>query len=231
MTLEKIIDKGEYLFESNSSLYFLQWVNGKKENFFCYKDTLKQIEEVEFLNAITHNWEKIQNHLKFPLHDYCFAQAPNGEMFFQNYQNGILRNFDKNGNFKSSTNLDELVNCGHAIYSIQFEAPNFLWLAFPTGQTVSKLDLSTNQEVFKIGEYTFDDVFEPLNYPETIFINGKNLYISNMGNSTVNHLDLNNYNLTIKHRDFPSKVWEFTQVNNDSYVRLANGIFKIKNVR
>ena len=52
-----------------------------------------------------------------------------------------------------------------------------------------------------------------------------------MGNSTVNHLDLNNYNLTIKHRDFPSKVWEFTQVNNDSYVRLANGIFKIKNVR
>ena len=61
MTLEKIIDKGEYLFESNSSLYFLQWVNGKKENFFCYKDTLKQIEEVEFLNAITHNWEKIQN--------------------------------------------------------------------------------------------------------------------------------------------------------------------------
>ncbi len=223
--LTKIADKGDYLVSDNNRLLFIEWTDRDKIFFAFNNDKgLQKIQEKEFCSAIGgYQFEKIQNQLGRPIHDFSSTVGPNGDRYFCFYQTDVIYGFDKDGNKKFEWTPE--IGQGHCIYDIKFQSPNSMWLAFPTGQTVTKVSLDTKEEEYQIGEYTYDHIYEPLSYPESLFITDRHLFIPNMGNNKLYRLDLTTYKLDLI-ETFPDRLWEYIQIGEDEYVHLDKGVYK-----
>lgn len=117
---------------------------------------------------------------------------------------------------------------GHPIYDIKFQEPHFLWLAFPTGQTVAKVNLTDKKEVYKIGEYSWDDNCEPLSYPESVFIKDNNLFIPNMGNNKLFKVDTQTKKMDLK-MTFQEKLWQYEETPIGTFIVTDTGIYELEN--
>lgn len=230
-TLTKIFEDGTYLTNHNGQLLFIEWLPNQINNFYCY-DPLRGLQptaEEIFSKAIGgEHFGKIERHLADKIRDYSSTSGLNGERFFCNFQSGIIKGFDTAGTkiYEWDTNKDE-IGPGHAIYDIVFEPPHFMWLAFPTGQTITKVSLATREEVFRIGEYTFEEIYEPLSYPESLFITDTDLFISNMGSGKLFRLGLQTLQLELD-RTFPERLWEYIKIGETEYVKLDKAIYKVE---
>ncbi|MEM6806554.1 MAG: hypothetical protein AAF696_34460 [Bacteroidota bacterium] len=174
-------------------------------------------------------WEKVGNTLgpkSNGLGTAC-SLAKNGELFSIHFQNGILHIWSERGELNEVLELNEIFTYGHLIYDIEFQAPHFLWLAFPTGQTVAQFDLKDKIETFRIGEFTFEKKYEPLSYPETLFSTQEELFIPCMGTGEIYKLKFETKELRLyKTTDKP--LWEFVKVAMGEFVRIENSIFKLE---
>jgi hypothetical protein len=227
MELKQIITSGAELFVKGDTLYFLQWNEDIKNKFYSFGNELLEIKEEDYLLAIHPNWDKIQKKLNVPLHDYSWSKGDDNTIYLICFQSNKLHIFNSDGTLLRNINIDEKIPSGHCVYSIQVQEPNYIWLAYPTGQTVTKFDLINEVETWRIGDYTFDEVTEPLCYPESIFLKGNLLYISNMGTSSVKKLNIQNLELNDHLSTFPSRVWEYVEGDEKTFVRLEDGIYQI----
>lgn len=225
--LTKIHNKGTSLIRDHDRLLFIVWTDTVK-NFFSYDHNhgLQSVDEIEYCKVIGGDqYEQIQKQLGSPLHDYASTIGMNGDRYFCTYQNDIIHGFDRNGIKKLEWQPE--VGMGHPIYDIKFHPPNSMWLAFPTGQTVTKVSLTTKEEEYRIGEYTYDEIYEPLSYPESLFVTDKHLFIPNMGNNKLFRLDLATNELELIHT-FDDRLWQYLEIGNNKYVNLDNGLFEWK---
>ena len=230
MKLKKIIESGSHLAVSNGTLLFLQWKGSRKHKFYSYskKQGLISISERDYSGAIGGQyWEKIERELRHPIHDYSWTTGLNDSRYFLSFREGIIHGFDKSGIKDYEFDVDSFIGSGHAIYDIKFQAPSFMWLAFPSGQTVTQIDLIDRKEVFRIGDYTFEEVYEPLSYPESLFINGKDLYIPNMGTGKLFKLNLETKELK-DYLDIEGKLWEYIKINDTEFIKLDEGIYELE---
>jgi hypothetical protein len=231
MQLRKITEKGGTgNFQiGESEIFIVSWNNGANPDFFAFDSSkiLKQIDKEYFsISVIGKNYKKIEEQLPSDIESYQVTKDEKENIYFCFYQEGIIHGFDKNGNKFLEWGADE-VGQGHPIYDIKYQYPDFLWLAFPTGQTVTQVSISKKKEIFKIGEYTWDDKYEPLSYPESIFVNDKYLYVPNMGNSKLFRLELATKELELI-ETFEEKIWQYGETEIGNFIITDTGLYEIK---
>jgi hypothetical protein len=231
MKLIKITDKsrsgGMHLIDGE--ILFCSWNIGETPKFYAFKKskTLRAVDEVYFTKKIVgDNYAVIQKILPQKIYSYSITKGNNGDIYFCEEIESVVYKFDNMGNlvFKWEVELGQ----GHPVYDIKFQPPDFLWLAFPTGQTVAQVNISTKQEVFKIGTYTWDDIYEPLNYPESIFIKDGYLYIPNMGDGKLFKVDVLTKDIELI-AVFEERVWQYVESEIGVFLLTSTGIYEISN--
>jgi outer membrane protein assembly factor BamB len=230
MTLNKITDKQRtsYLHITQTEILTIDWSDGKNLVFYAFdkSENLRIVDKDYFgLTTVGNNYKKIEKQLFGSLEDYCSTKGENGDIYFCTHQEDKLYRFDKNGNKTLEWEVE--IGVGHPIYDIKFESPDFMWFAFPTGQTVSQVSISEKKEVFKVGEYSWEDDSEFLSYPESIFITQSHLYIPNMGNNRLYKLDLKTKELTLI-KTFEEKIWQYAQTEFGTFIVTDSGIYEMK---
>lgn len=230
MKLTKITEKGKTgNFDiGQSEILICSWNNGANPDFYAFdiSKIVRQVDQEYFATAVVgENYKKIEQSLPEKVHNYRITKSSNEDIFFCTYQEGTIYGFDNFGNPILNWNVE--VGEGHPIYDIKFQEPNFLWLAFPTGQTVTQVGLTDKQEVFKIGEYSWDDNCEPLSYPESVFIKGNNLFIPNMGNKKLFKVDLLTKNMDLV-STFEEKIWQYAETEIGTFIVTDTGIYELE---
>jgi hypothetical protein len=228
--LTKITDKGKTgnFDVGQGEILICSWNDGANPDFYAFDNSkiIKQVNEEYFAKAVVgENHKKIAEILPEKIHNYRITKSNNGEIYFCTFQEGIIYGFDKLGNSILNWNIE--VGEGHPIYDIKYQEPDFLWLAFPTGQTVTQVCLTSRKEVFKIGEYSWDDNCEPLSYPESIFIGDNNLYIPNMGNKKLFKVDLLTKNIDLI-TTFEERIWQYGETEIGTFLVTDTGIYELE---
>ena len=230
MKLTKITEKGKTgnFHVGKSEILIVGWNNGANPDFFAF-DITKEIRKVDkeyfALSIVGKNYELIENQLPSSIESYSITKDKNDNIYFCFYQDGIIYGFDKNG-VKFLEWITEIGE-GHPIYDIKCESTEFMWLAFPTGQTVTQVSISEKKETFKIGEYSWEDDSELLSYPESIFLTEKSLYIPNMGNNRLYKIDLKTKKLRLINT-FEEKIWQYSETDIGTFLVTESGIYEMK---
>lgn len=221
--MTRLFEKQSYLYKRDGRIIFA--IEGSSFYSFHPNEGIKVLSKITFKETLigTH-YQKIGSQLKSNIENYILTKGQDGNLYFSYYQEGTIIGFDQNGN--KQFEWVDTIGQGHAIYDIQFQAPNYLWLAYPTGQTITQIDLTTGKEVYRIGEYTYEDKYEPLCYPESVFINKGKLYISNMGKKQLLGLDLLTKELKIV-RSFKEINWQYLETEIGKFLVLESGIYQL----
>lgn len=231
MTITKITDKGKTgdIHSSSSEIIFTCYGSGVKKLYAFDKTRIvREIDKEYFgLKVIGDCFEKINNQLPNPIQDYKITKSQNGIIYFSFYQDELIYGFNNEG-IKVFVWKDKIGN-GHAIYDIKFQEPDFLWLSFPSGQTITQISISTKEEVYKIGNYSYDENdVDILSFPESTFVKKNELYIPNMGNGKLLKLDTISKEINL-HAIFEEKIWEYIESEIGTFIVTGNGIFEIEN--
>lgn len=230
MKLKKITEKGKTgsFHIGKSEILIVSWNNGANPDFYVF-DKTRKIREVDkdyfALAIIGENYKIIENQLPSSIESYSIAKDLNGNSYYCFYQDGIIYGFDKNGT-KFLEWIAEIGE-GHPIYDIKYQEPNYLWLAFPTGQTVTQVSISEQKETFKIGEYSWEDNTEPLSYPESVFVKGDFLFIPNMGNSRLYKFNIGTKELKLI-ETFNEKIWQYSETEIGTFIVTDTGIYEVE---
>jgi len=230
MKLIKITEKGKSgnFHVGKSEVLIVSWNNGANPDFFAFNKT-KEIRKVDkeyfALNIVGEKYQVIESQLPSSIESYSITKDKKDNIYLCFYQDGIIYGFDKNGTkfLEWTAEIGE----GHPIYDIQSESPEYLWLAFPTGQTVSQVSLSEKKETFKIGDYSWEDNSDFLSYPESIYLDENYLYIPNMGNSRLYKVDLKTKEMKLIDT-FEERIWQYSKTDFGTYIVTDTGIYELK---
>ena len=231
MLLKKITDKGKTgnFYTGKSEILTIDWNNGANPDFYAFGDS-REVRKVDkeyyALATIGENYKLIEEQLPSSIESYQLAKDEKGNMYFCFYQEGVIHGFDKDAKRILEWEADE-IGQGHAIYDIDYQFPDFLWLAFPTGQTVAQISISDKKETFKIGEYTWEEKYEPLSYPESLFVKGESVFIPNMGNNKLFRLNNESKELQLI-ETFDEKLWQYRETNLGTFIVTDTGIYEIE---
>lgn len=233
MILNKITDKQKtsYLHVTKSEILTIDWGDGKNLTFYAFDKSKKmRIVDKEYFGVATvgSNYKKIEEQLLGSLEDYCSTRGRNGSIYFCTHNEGVIYGFDKNADLilKWSIEFGE----GHPVYDIKFQAPDFLWLAFPTGQTVTQVSISEQKPTHQIGEYSYEDNSDLLSYPESIFVKNNTLLIPNMGNNKLFEFDLLSKHISLL-TTFDEKIWQYTENKMGIFLLTDSGIYEIESLK
>lgn len=229
--MKRITDIGETgkLDFGQNEVLFCSWNNGANPDFYTFDKSkiVKKVDAEYFANAVVgENYKKIEQVLPSKVHNYNITKSKNGDTYFCTEQEGIIYGFDVFGNsiLKWYVEIGE----GHPINHIEFQEPHFLWLAFPTGQTVTQVNLTNKEEVYKIGEYSWDDDSELLSFPESTFIKDNFLFIPNMGNKKLYKVDLKTKNIELI-SIFEEGIWQYAETEIGTFLITDSGIYELEN--
>lgn len=230
MKLTKITDKGKTgnFDVGQNEVLICNWNNGANPDFYAFDHSknVRQVDQEYFAKAIVgEHYKKIEQELPEAVHNYRITKGGNGDTYFCTFQEGTLYGFDRFGNYILKWNID--VGEGHPIYDIKYQEPSFLWLAFPTGQTVAQVSLISKQETYRIGEYSWDDNSDPLSYPESIFVGDNHLFIPNMGNRKLFKVDLLTKNMELV-KTFEERVWQYEETEIGTFIVTDTGVYELE---
>ena len=230
MKLIKVTEKAKAAnFEvGQSEILFCDWINGTNPDFYSVNKSkvLRQVDQQYFALATVGNiYQAIEKVLPKSVHNYRLTKSKNGDIYFCTYQEDRIFGFDRLGNCFLNWEIE--VGEGHPIYDIKFQEPDFLWLAFPTGQTVTQVSLTKRKEIFRIGDYSWEDNSEPLSYPESIFIKGHELFIPNMGNSKLFKVDLTTKQMSLL-LTFEEKIWQYEETGIGTFIITDTGLYEME---
>lgn len=231
MQLTKITEKGEKgnFYIGKSEILTISWNNGANPDFFAFNESrkIRQVNKEYFeIQTVGVNYKLIEEQLPSCIEGYKSAKDERGNLYFCHYQEGIIHGFDKNAKRILEWGADE-VGQGHPIYDIDYQFPDFLWLAFPTGQTVTQVSISERKETFKIGEYTWVEKYDPLSYPESLFVKGRYVYIPNMGNNKLFRFDNETMELKLI-ETFEERLWQYEETDLGTFIVTDTGIYEIE---
>lgn len=224
--MNKVIDKGSFIYQYQEEILIIDHKDIEIK-FYGYNihGDLKKIQKSEYFNkVIGSNYKLIEQQLCEPIEYYQVTKDLSGNIYLSTFRDNKIIGFNEAG--KLSYEWIDKISKGHSIYDIKFQSPNYLWIAYPSGQTVSQIHLKTGNEIFRIGEYSYEAIYEPLSYPESLFIDQEYLYIPNMGNKKLFELNLNTYELKLK-KIFEEKIWQYLMIGKREFVLLESGIYEI----
>ena len=230
MRLTKISDKGASgnLYMRMNEILFINWTGNGDAQYFSI-DASKRTNEIskEYFARLVYGQDylTIEGGLKYGIENYRVTISENGNRYLCFYQQGVIFGFDKNGKKVYEWEAYELSG-GHALYDIECQSSDLLWLAFPTGQTVTQVSLSERKEVQRIGDYTWDDVYEPLNFPEGLSVVDDELFIANMGSKQLYKMDLQTNKLDIE-ESFNVPIWDYIKTNIGDFIVTNDGVFEV----
>lgn len=213
---------------SDSEILFIDWTDQAHLNYYSLdkNKNFRITDRDYFLNKIVGtNYKKIEHQLPASIEHYSSTIAKNGDIYFCTYREDNIYRFDKNGLKTLEWQIE--FGIGHPIYDIKYEPPDYIWLAFPTGQTVSQVSISKQKEIFRIGEYTYEDDSKLLCYPESLFITETHLYIPNMGNKRLYKMDLNTKEMDLIYT-FEEKLWQYVETEFGTFILSDSGIYEIQ---
>ena len=192
---------------------------------------LREISRDTFLQMMIGDYyQKIQDHFTTELEHFSIQRDLGGNLYIHFYQEWDMYNFDDKGNLLKKINLD--FSEGHTCYDIKIEPPHHLWLTFPTGNTVVKLNLNTLLITKIYGDFSWQDTDTKDNkflaYPESLWVDNGTVYIPNMGNGKLFAVNAQNSELNLKHT-FKDELWNYFILSNREYVKLQSGTFMILN--
>lgn len=187
---------------------------------------VKQVTRHHFATAIYgQSYEAIERQLPFPIVNYSTTADKDGASFFCCNQEGIIYGFDKGARKFLEWNAAELGQ-GHAIYDIAYQHPDSLWLAFPAGQTITQVSISKKEETYRIGDYNYENRYDPLSFPEHLFLKDDLLFIANMGTKQLCVLDLHTNELTTV-ATFDEPIWQYAENDIGAFIATSTGIYEI----
>lgn len=230
MELRKIIDssKTSGIHLGNAEILTINWRNGPHP-IFRAMDASRAFRTVDkhyfALATVGEHYPLIESQLSDTLESYVTCKDPQGNLYFSNYKDETLYGFTPQGKQILNWQPNDIGN-GHPIYDIAYEAPDYLWLAFPTGATVTKVSLSQQKEVFRIGSYAYEEPFGLLSFPESISIQGEYLMIPNMGNEKLFQFHLPTKDIQLI-ATFDQKIWQYQHTDFGTFVVLDGGIYEI----
>jgi hypothetical protein len=171
-------------------------------------------------------WRKKKAHLRGPLDSFAHSVDPQtGDTWFILFDQDFLSQVDASGALLGTVDLRDHYEMAHCVYAVAFEPPATLWLAFPTGQTVSRFSLAEQREVFRIGDYSFDEQDDDvLCYPEGLCLHDGKLTIANMGSGALVEVDTR----TLDHRVLRTglgDLWEYVCNDRFEVYRTGSEIF------
>lgn len=214
-----------------SEVFISYWIYGRRSKICLTMDsskTPKQVDSRYFLEkTVGKNHEKISKQLSSSVEDYHLTKGLNGDIFLCREPDDIIFGFDKDGNQNYEWKVTGAVGNGSPLYYIVFQPPNFLWLSFPMAQTVSQIALPKNKEVFKVGDYTYEEIYDPLCYPEVLSISDNSLYIPNMGHNKLFKVDLTTKNISLL-ATFDEPIWQYEKTEIGTFVVLNSGIYEVE---
>ena len=232
MGLLKITDKGKMgnIYRGPNELLTIQWENGGKPTYYAFgfDKIVKQVDKSYFaISTIGDDYSKIEKQIPLNIENYQSTRDENGNIYLCTFQEGIIHGFDANYEKFLEWSADE-VSGGHAIYHIAYQYPDFLWLAFPTGQTVTQVSISEKKETFKIGSYSWKagEDYEPLSYPESLCVTKNCLYIPNMGNKKLFRLDLLTKEMELLNT-FEERIWQYDETDIGTFIVTDTGIYEL----
>jgi len=232
MRLKKVTEKGETgsFYEGKNEILTISWNDGANPDFYAFDNSkiVRQVDKEYFAIAtVGQDYKQIESQLPSSIESYQMTKDEKGNRYFCFYQEGTVFGFDNECRKFLEWSIDD-IGQGHAIYDFKYQYPDFLWLAFPTGQTVTQVSISERKEKFKIGEYTWDEKYEPLSYPESVFVKGKWVYIPNMGSNKLYRLNTENKKLELI-ETFEEKLWQYGETKIGTYILTDTGIYEIEN--
>lgn len=230
MQFKKITDKGKAgnFYVGKSEILIINWNNGTNPDFFAFDESreLRQVTKEYFAaETIGEHYKRIEEQLPLSIENYQSTKDEKGNHYFCFYQEGIIHGFDQNAKRILEWEAEE-IGQGHSIYDIGYQNPDTLWLAFPTGHTVTQVSISERKEKCKIGAYTWDDKHTPLSYPESVFVKGNCVYISNMGNSHLFGFDNEAKELELI-ETFDEKLWQYEETALGTFIVTDTGIYEV----
>ena len=202
MQLQKITDKGKTgnFYVGNSEIFTIEWNGASKTRFYAFDDSykLREVSKEYFaIETIGLNYKKIETELQDNIESYRTCKDKNNNIYFCNHLDNILYGFNDKANLFLKWNISD-IGQGHNAYDIQCESTDLIWIAFPTGGTVTQVSITKKKETYKIGNYAWDDdESELLSYPESIFIKNNFLFIPNMGNNKLFKVDLSSQEIKL----------------------------------
>ena len=210
MQLKKITGKGKTgkLYLGQSEIFTKDRDGQMNLEFFAFDESKipRSVTLEYFAEAVYGDiYPKIAEQLPSSIENYTPAKDEKGNLYLCFYQEGVIFGFDKVGNKFLEWEADEIAQ-GHAIHDIAYQTPGLMWLAFPTEQTVTQVSLPGRKEVYRIGEYSWEEETEPLDYPESVFIKGDSLFIPNMGNNKLFKVNLQTKEMSLI-STFPVRIW------------------------
>lgn len=230
MRLNKLLDSTQisHFHLGKQEIIVLNSDDAFNVDFFAIDATknCRRIDKDYFGRAIIGpQYKFIESQLYYAIEDYAITTDENGNCFFCFYQEGIIRGFDKNG----TQFLDwfaEGLGQGHQINAMDYQFPDSLWLAFPTGQTVTKVSISEQCETYRIGNFPFEDIYDPLCFPEGISVNNKEVYISSTASKELYRLNTETKKLDLLYT-FDDLIWQFVVTEFGTFARTDNGLFEV----
>lgn len=231
MQLKKITDKGKTgnFYEGEKEILTIRWNDGTNPDFFAFDKSkiVRQVDKEYYaISTIGKDYKIIEDQLPSKIESYQMTKDEKGNRYFCFYQEGIVFGFNRECKKFLEWSADE-IGQGHPIYDIKYQFPDFLWLTFPTGQTVTQVSISDRKEIFKLGEYTWEEKYDPLSYPESIFVKGKFVYIPNMGNNKLYRFDSETKNLELI-ETFKEKLWQYGESDLGTFIVTDTGIYEIE---
>ena len=231
MYLIKLTDKGATgnLFVVDDEVLFVDWDLDRNDQYYKidHKLQLHPIDKAYYASkTLGPHYPIIERQLSSPLEHYVITKGLEDTSYCSSYQENKIIGFDGNG--RKVFEWDEDLCQGHALHDIKFQPPYYLWLTFPTGQTVIKFSLMDNKEVFRIenDNWNYND-FEVLSYPESLWIDDNYLYIPNMGSHKIYKLDLFNYQLS-NEIALEEQPWQYVKSSIGTFVVTEAGIYCLR---
>ncbi|THH36293.1 NHL repeat-containing protein [Neolewinella litorea] len=236
MKLEKIVglDSLSVVHKKESDVYCVCTYGNYNEItkiFVLNSDNgITEIEAHELLiDLVGPSYTEMQKLFSVGLEHFSIQRSSDGFLYLHFYQEWDVFKFDSNG--KLIDKIPIHFSNGHTCYDIKIENPDHLWLTFPTGHTIARINLSTSVVEDTYGQFEWQDTDSQSNkflaYPESLWIDDEGmLYIPNMGNNKLFTLDATREGLNLDHI-FDEPLWNYFKSNGREYVKLQSGTYQI----
>lgn len=228
--LKKIADREDvdYFYSENDLILTISWK--RKNATFHVLNKAKELQQVDkdyfFSKIVGPHYLKIERQLPSLIENYQITKDKNGTVFLCKHDTGIIYGFDTTAKKILEWDCNE-IGQGHAIYAINYQAPDFLWLTFPTGHTVTKVSISAQKEVYRIGEYAWEDKAELLSYPESLFIKENLVFIPNMGNNKLFKFNCDTAKIELI-QTFNERLWQYAETELGTVILTDKAMYSVE---
>lgn len=180
------------------------------------KETVSSVtRSVYQLAKFGKNYKEIEQKLNAPF--YWKTIFLPSENIFCYYPDGNAKIIDEAGNIKWEGTVT-YGNCGASDFALH---SGNLWATFPEKNCIARINLRTMKEELRIGGES-----SAFGSPESLFLDGDNLYVCDSASQVVWRVNTLNYSVS-EYLSFEEPVYQFMIIGDTQIARLESGVYRI----